>query len=110
MHRRLLYCLLAASLLLPNTGCFFLHGLKCCMRKCRCAIAERTYCGDGCGEKYWTEWAADPPACCEPCNNCGEYVGCRRNPWVGPKKGCPNCYPCNEGATHAGHDEVYSDF
>ncbi|MCA9236099.1 MAG: hypothetical protein KDA44_11550 [Planctomycetales bacterium] len=29
----------------------------------------------GCGEFYWCEWENDPPACCEPCNCHGDYIG-----------------------------------
>lgn len=36
-------------------------------------------CGSGCGgcdgEKYWSEWHNDPPACCDPCDQCGNWVG-----------------------------------
>jgi hypothetical protein len=110
MRKRLLCCLLAAVALVPNSGCFFLHGLKCCLHRCHCAIAERTYCCDACGEKYHCEWCADPPACCEPCDNCGNYQSGCKNPWVGPKKGCPNCYPCSEGVPHDGCDHGISDF
>lgn len=28
-----------------------------------------------CGEFYWSEWFNDPPACCDTCNQCGEFVG-----------------------------------
>lgn len=31
-------------------------------------------CG-GCGELYWNEWHSDPPSCCDPCNDCGDWVG-----------------------------------
>lgn len=31
-------------------------------------------CG-GCGELYWNEWHSDPPACCDPCDSCGSWVG-----------------------------------
>lgn len=31
-------------------------------------------CG-GCGELYWSEWHSDPPVCCDPCNDCGDWVG-----------------------------------
>lgn len=86
---------LAAVFVVPQSGCAFLHGLKCCLNRWHCAVAQRTYCCDGCGEKYCNEWHSDPPACCEPCDNCGAYIGCDRNPWVGPKKGCPTCNPCN---------------
>lgn len=36
-------------------------------------------CGSGCGgcdgEAYWSEWHNDPPACCDPCDQCGNWVG-----------------------------------
>lgn len=105
MRKPLLCFLMAAGMLLPNSGCYFLHGLKCCLHRYHQAVRARTYCGDGCGEKYCSEWSNDPPACCEPCDNCGNYQGCHKNPWVGPKKGCPNCYPCNEGVPHAGCED-----
>jgi hypothetical protein len=30
-----------------------------------------------CGELYWNEWYNDPPAVCEPCDACGNFVGPR---------------------------------
>ena len=111
MSNRVLCCLLAAVALLPSPGCFFLHGLKCCLNKYHCAVAERTYCCDSCGEKYCSEWSNDPPACCEPCNNCGDYIGCDKNPWVGPKRGCPDCcYRCNEGLPQPGCGHGVSEY
>lgn len=32
-------------------------------------------CGSGCGEVYWGEWISDPPDACDPCDQCGNYVG-----------------------------------
>lgn len=33
-------------------------------------------CGcTGCGELYWNEWFNDPPAVCEPCDCCGNFLG-----------------------------------
>jgi hypothetical protein len=32
-------------------------------------------CGAGCGEVYWGEWISDPPDACDPCDQCGNYVG-----------------------------------
>ncbi len=110
MRKRLICVLLATVALLPHSGCCLLRGLGCCLHKYHCEVAKRTYCCDSCGEKYHTEWSADPPACCEPCNSCADYVGCRKNPWVGPKKGFPNCYPCNEGLPHSGCHDRTSDF
>lgn len=34
-------------------------------------------CNAGCGEIYWGEWYYDPPDACDPCNDCGDYVGPR---------------------------------
>ncbi|MEN0111334.1 MAG: hypothetical protein AAF805_11485 [Planctomycetota bacterium] len=37
------------------------------------------HCGAGCGgcdgEVYWNEWHNDPPRCCDPCDDCGNWVG-----------------------------------
>lgn len=39
-------------------------------------------CGSGCSNQiYYGEWISDPPACCDPCDNCGKFTGpvcCRR--------------------------------
>lgn len=40
-------------------------------------------CGAGCSEIYWGEWISDPPDCCDPCDNCGNWTGpgcCNRKP------------------------------
>ncbi len=29
----------------------------------------------GCGEEYWGDWCSNPPDCCDPCDQCGNYVG-----------------------------------
>jgi len=34
-------------------------------------------CASGCGEVYWGEWTSDPPDCCDPCDDCGNWVGTR---------------------------------
>jgi hypothetical protein len=39
------------------------------------AIFEYGYCDSGCGETYWGEFHSDPPDCCDPCDNCGNYIG-----------------------------------
>jgi len=34
-------------------------------------------CGSGCGEIYYNEWISDPPDCCDPCDDCGNWCqGC----------------------------------
>ena len=32
-------------------------------------------CASGCGDIYWGEWISDPPDKCDPCDNCGNFVG-----------------------------------
>lgn len=91
MQKTICGIVLALALVVPQSGCVLLHGLRCCMNRWHASLAERTYCCDGCGEKYCNEWHSDPPACCEPCDNLGNYTGHDRSPWVGPRKGCPTC-------------------
>ncbi len=41
-------------------------------------------CNGGCGDVYYDEWVSDPPDCCDPCDNCGNWTGprpCRRSIW-----------------------------
>jgi hypothetical protein len=41
-------------------------------------------CSAGCGEVYYGEWASSPPLCCDPCDDCGQWVdGCEQR-----------CLPC----------------
>jgi len=51
-----------------QSGCCLLHKFCCWKKSCE-------FCGDGCGEVYWSEWHNDPPDCLDPCNRCGNYVG-----------------------------------
>jgi hypothetical protein len=37
----------------------------------------RCFCGQSCCDRYWGEWVSDPPDCCDPCNQCGNFVGPR---------------------------------
>jgi len=37
-------------------------------------LSTKLACGSGCGGIYWGEWISDPPACCDPCNDCGCWV------------------------------------
>lgn len=68
-------------------------------------------CAAGGGEIYWNEWISDPPDECDPCGNCGEWVGPRCCP---PKLGeqlqmglmgarCDLC-GVEGGCQHAGWD------
>lgn len=41
-------------------------------------------CGAGCGRIYVNEWVNDPPDACDPCDDCGNWVGprgCRGRLW-----------------------------
>ena len=66
-------------------GAGFMSGLHL-LRGQRCSscgpttFAEKSACRTGCGEIYWDEWLSDPPDCCDPCDDCGN--------WVGPQHGC----------------------
>jgi hypothetical protein len=40
-------------------------------------IKHRLTCGSGCGEIYWGEWLSDPPEKCDPCDDCGNWIGPR---------------------------------
>ena len=49
---------------------------------CRCGffanLHRRLTCGQACGEMYFGDWISDPPAPCDPCDECtGEFVGRR---------------------------------
>ncbi len=40
-------------------------------------IGHQLRCAGGCGEIYWGPWLSNPPDQCDPCNDCGEFVGDR---------------------------------
>jgi hypothetical protein len=54
-----------------GSGC---DGGKCDGRLCRRLWSAMFHC-TGCGELYWNEWINDPPACVEPCDCYGNYIG-----------------------------------
>jgi hypothetical protein len=43
-----------------------------------------SWCGSGCGERYWGDFYGNPPDCCDPCDRCGNYTG----------RGCGGCGEC----------------
>jgi hypothetical protein len=65
---------LVAALLAVQSGC-------CCWPKDPPWPCGNTYYGNQCGCKYWHEWFSHKPPCCEPCNECGHFVG-SLNPYV----------------------------
>ncbi|HRX78217.1 MAG: hypothetical protein H6821_00250 [Planctomycetaceae bacterium] len=38
-------------------------------------IGHQLRCTSGCGEMYWGPWLSDPPDRCDPCDDCGDFVG-----------------------------------
>jgi hypothetical protein len=73
-------------------------------------------CGRGCGEMYCDEWASDPPACCDPCDQChGVFTGQQGNCCLGPCQrllaalhgysycAAPNCGPWRPIFGHCGN-------
>lgn len=38
-------------------------------------IGHQLTCTSGCGEIYWGPWLSDPPDQCDPCDDCGNFVG-----------------------------------
>lgn len=59
--------------------------------------AER-WCGRSCGEAYWGGWVSDPPDCCDPCDQCGNWTGVAMRGCVAPACGVgaswgPPAYP-----------------
>jgi hypothetical protein len=71
-------------------------------------LPNRLACGgNGCGEVYWDEWLSDPPACEDPCDDCGNYVGPRsklRAPFAwcnlwGVRNNPCGCDSCDSGTS-----------
>lgn len=43
---------------------------------CRPRLLQALFGCTGCdGEYYWSEWFSDPPACHDPCDDCGNWTG-----------------------------------
>jgi hypothetical protein len=57
-----------------GTGCV---GCSLCQR-----AHNRLSCCSGCGDIYWGEWLSHPPDDCDPCDDCGN--------WIGPRCCLPN--------------------
>ena len=51
----------------------------CCDPWGGCYPCGKNWCGPQCGELFWNEWFSIPPACCDPCDECGCYIGPRLN-------------------------------
>jgi len=64
------------------------------------------FCGSQCGEVYRNEWFSDPPACCDPCDHCGNYTGGGHH--HGPSYGPGEYYGPDQGP-HYGHGMSQGD-
>ncbi len=52
----------------------------CCMEPWGgCWPCGMNWCGSQCGPKIWHEWCSLPPQCCDPCDDCGCYIGPKLN-------------------------------
>jgi hypothetical protein len=70
MSLRWSYLALIALVLASEAGC-------CCCGDC--GSGGERWCGSQCGEVFWNEWFSIPPNCCDPCDDCGGFVGPKRD-------------------------------
>ena len=52
-------------------------GCGSCLGRVKSHIHAALTCGSGCGDLVWDEWIDNPPDCCDPCNDCGQWTGIR---------------------------------
>ena len=85
-------------------------------------MRKMSTCGAGCGNIYVNEWINDPPDACDPCDDCGNWVGprgCKGRVW-GFGLGARNLWgyrfnkghgaaACSSGCTHHAHGG-YSEY
>lgn len=93
------YCGTCSSCSPCDVGC----GAPCSGGPVRWALGVLGFrcfgCCNGCGEEYWGDWCSSPPDCCDPCDQCGNYVG-------GYSSGGGGCSSCAGGGGHV--NEAYS--
>ena len=79
MLKKLLSTALLALVVTSQTGCVLVQGFWCCAHRLCCLQRSMEYHCEDCGEQYCHEWFSDPPACCDPCDRCGNYMGPRHH-------------------------------
>lgn len=82
MLKRLALLALAALCCGGSGGCIFTDAIVDTHDRWTTCYRQRHWMDCQCGELYWSEWFNDPPACCDTCNQCGQFVGpkcCRRS-------------------------------
>ncbi|MCA9247550.1 MAG: hypothetical protein KDA42_10555 [Planctomycetales bacterium] len=80
---------------------------------CRPAKHTNSGCGGffgwGCGDMYVFDYISDPPACCEPCDGCGHWIGpTSSKPCGGDGDCCDYAMPgqgCQGCASHGTHSQ-----
>ncbi|MHC4405997.1 MAG: hypothetical protein ACYTG0_40690 [Planctomycetota bacterium] len=67
------------------------------------SIFTHGFCGEQCGELYWSDFHSDPPDCCDPCDRLGNWSG-------GPSAaGCLSCSgDCGSCRIAGSSDPAYS--
>lgn len=50
-------------------------GCGSCLSHVKSHIHDGLTCGSGCGQLVWDEWIDNPPDCCDPCDDCGNWTG-----------------------------------
>jgi hypothetical protein len=75
MHKRMILLAAIALAVTANGGCCVVNSVTCLHDRWLDNYRCTHWMCSQCGEKYWSEWFNDPPECCDPCDDCGHYVG-----------------------------------
>ncbi len=83
MSKRLVCLTLLAVVIAGSSGC----NCICCLHDNLLGLwKSRRWADCGCGPVYYGPWFDTKPACCDPCNDCGEFHGKRywtsANSWL----------------------------
>ena len=94
MPTRLVSVALLALITAGSSGCTFIY---CLHDNLIGAYKSRRWADCGCGEVYYGPWIDTPPACCDPCDNCGSFHGKRywtsANSWLNDSRQSYNPWP-----------------
>ncbi|HEX4146885.1 MAG TPA: hypothetical protein VHY91_25535 [Pirellulales bacterium] len=94
MSKRFAFLGLAAMLLMLNSGCCLINCINCWHDHFIEKYQATHFHDCGCGERMVNHWWNDPPNCCDPCDQWGNFTG--RKWWV------PNCMGCRGGGGGCG--------
>jgi hypothetical protein len=69
-------------------------------------FTPRSWCGRGCGDRYWGDFYGDPPDCWDPCDGYGNFTGGCNSCGTAPTRG--GCSDCGQGGDiDYSYDEGY---